>query len=56
MRGFITGASGWGSSAITAELIAANHQVKGLIRSEAKAQALRGAGEEAVLGSPARLG
>ena len=51
MRVFITGASGWIGSAVTAELISAGHQVVGLVRSESKAEALRDVGGEPLLGS-----
>ena len=50
MRVFITGASGWIGSALTAELIAAGHDVVGLARSEASAQKIEAAGAVAVLG------
>ncbi len=51
MRVFITGANGWVGSALVPDLIAAGHQVTGLVRSEQKAEALRGLGAEPLLGS-----
>ncbi|HEX3930137.1 MAG TPA: SDR family oxidoreductase [Nocardioides sp.] len=50
MRVFVTGASGWIGSAVVAELLAAEHEVVGLARSEASAATVAGLGAEALRG------
>ena len=51
MKIFCTGASGYIGGSVAAHLVAAGHQVSGLVRSQDKADAVRARGIEPVLGT-----
>ena len=51
MQIFVTGANGFIGGAVASALIADGHTVRGLVRSQAKADAVAACGVEAVVGS-----
>jgi nucleoside-diphosphate-sugar epimerase len=51
MHVFLTGASGWVGSAVAEDLLAAGHQVTGLVRNAEKAQSLVALGAQVVTGT-----
>ncbi len=51
MRIFMTGASGYIGGSVAAALLAAGHEVQGLVRSDERAEEVRARGIEPVLGS-----
>jgi len=51
MKVFCTGASGYIGGSVAAHLVAAGHQVTGLVRSQEKADAVRARGIEPLLGT-----
>jgi nucleoside-diphosphate-sugar epimerase len=51
MKVFCTGASGYIGGSVAAHLVAAGHQVTGLVRSQEKADAVRACGIEPLLGT-----
>ncbi|RIJ47285.1 NAD-dependent epimerase/dehydratase family protein [Clavibacter lycopersici] len=53
MRAFITGAAGWIGTALTTELVATGHEVRGLVRSDASAERVRRIGATPVRGDMA---
>jgi nucleoside-diphosphate-sugar epimerase len=53
MRAFVTGASGWIGTALTTELVAAGHDVRGLVRSDTSAEKVRQVGVTPVRGDMA---
>jgi nucleoside-diphosphate-sugar epimerase len=56
MRVFVTGASGWIGSAVIPELLAQDHEVLGLARSNAAANKVAAAGAEVLRGDVQDIG